>query len=115
MKNRRLLGSLGSLTATLSLVAFSSLDCSHAVASAAGGDPGSSTATGTVNPNVNVAAAGGAGRAPDVYRVPIAGLPSIGNPDALVTIVEFTDYECPYCQRAEQTIARLRARPTATQ
>jgi protein-disulfide isomerase len=44
-----------------------------------------------------------------VYRVPIDGLPSSGNPNALVTMVEFSDYQCPYCQRAEQTVARLRA------
>ena len=33
---------------------------------------------------------------------------SLGARDALVTIVEFTDYECPYCAKAEKTIATLR-------
>ena len=40
--------------------------------------------------------------------VPIDGLPTIGEKDALVTIVEFTDYECPYCAKAEKTMRELR-------
>lgn len=30
-----------------------------------------------------------------------------GNPDAKVTIVEFSDFECPFCARLHPTIARL--------
>ena len=41
-------------------------------------------------------------------RVPIDGLPMIGSASALVTIVAFTDYECPYCAKAERTMTRLR-------
>jgi protein-disulfide isomerase len=44
-----------------------------------------------------------------IYRVPIAGLPSMGDARALVTVVAFTDYECPFCRRAEATLAALRA------
>jgi protein-disulfide isomerase len=33
--------------------------------------------------------------------------PSIGPVDAKVTIVEFTDYQCPFCHRAQQTVERL--------
>ncbi len=33
----------------------------------------------------------------------IAGLPTLGSPAAPVTVVEFMDYECPYCQGFAQT------------
>jgi protein-disulfide isomerase len=44
------------------------------------------------------------------HRVPIEGAPSAGRDTALVTIVEFSDFECPYCAAAEPTIASLRQR-----
>jgi predicted DsbA family dithiol-disulfide isomerase len=34
--------------------------------------------------------------------------PVRGNPDAPITIVEFSDFQCPYCVRARPTIARVR-------
>lgn len=37
----------------------------------------------------------------------IAGQPVRGNPDASVTIIEFSDFQCPYCQRAAGTVERL--------
>ncbi|HEY1957380.1 MAG TPA: thioredoxin domain-containing protein [Polyangiaceae bacterium] len=46
--------------------------------------------------------------ASELYAVPIDGLPVIGERDALVTIVELTDYECPYCAKAEKTMRALR-------
>jgi len=42
------------------------------------------------------------------YRVPVDGLPVMGDARALVTIVAFTDYQCPYCRRAEATLTQLR-------
>jgi protein-disulfide isomerase len=30
-----------------------------------------------------------------------------GNPDARVTVVEYGDYQCPYCAAAEPTIDRV--------
>jgi len=37
----------------------------------------------------------------------IAGLPVRGNPDAPVTVIEFSDFQCPYCSRAANTIEEL--------
>jgi len=40
----------------------------------------------------------------------IAGLPMRGNPDAPVTIVEFSEFQCPYCARGAETISQLLAK-----
>jgi protein-disulfide isomerase len=42
-----------------------------------------------------------------VYRVPVAGAPSRGGADALVTIVVFSDFQCPFCARVVPTLERL--------
>ena len=44
-----------------------------------------------------------------VFKVPVAGSPGRGPAGAPVTIVEFADYQCPYCVRAESTLRELRA------
>lgn len=43
-----------------------------------------------------------------LYAVPIDGLPTMGERDALVTLVELTDYDCPFCGKAEHTVLALR-------
>ena len=35
------------------------------------------------------------------------GYPYKGNPDAKVTVVEYSDYQCPFCRRAEPTVSQL--------
>ena len=65
-------------------------------------------ATGTATPTTTATYV-----APDlddtkIYPVPIAGSPVRGPASALVTIVEFGDYQCPFCKRAEDSMSRLR-------
>jgi protein-disulfide isomerase len=43
-----------------------------------------------------------------VFKVPLGNSPARGSAGALVTIVEFADYQCPYCARAEDTVKQLR-------
>jgi protein-disulfide isomerase len=48
--------------------------------------------------------------APRVEIDPGAGAPSRGPATAPVTIVEFSDYQCPYCARAYGTLNQVRAK-----
>jgi protein-disulfide isomerase len=45
----------------------------------------------------------------EVHAVDLGDSPVAGAPDAPVTIVEFADFECPYCASAHPTIERLLA------
>ena len=47
----------------------------------------------------------------DPFRLEVmsAGFPSIGPEDAAVTIVEFSDFECPYCQKVLPTIDQVKS------
>jgi protein-disulfide isomerase len=42
-----------------------------------------------------------------VYRVPVGDSPVRGPSDALVTIVESSDFECPFCKRAAPTMKQI--------
>ncbi len=47
----------------------------------------------------------------DETRLPVSidSSPAIGNPKAPVTIVEFTDFECPFCGRVQGALKQIRA------
>jgi protein-disulfide isomerase len=49
--------------------------------------------------------AAAAGKVRDLFQDP--GTPVLGNPDGDVTIIEFFDYQCPYCKAAETRIMDL--------
>jgi protein-disulfide isomerase len=41
------------------------------------------------------------------YKINIAGSPSVGPKDAKVTIVEFSDFQCPFCAKVVPTIHQI--------
>jgi protein-disulfide isomerase len=41
------------------------------------------------------------------FRADIKGAPAKGAKDALVTIVQYSDYQCPFCSRVEPTITKV--------
>ena len=43
------------------------------------------------------------------YAVPTDNRPSFGPDDALVTIVEYSDFQCPFCSRASATVGEIKA------
>jgi protein-disulfide isomerase len=47
---------------------------------------------------------------PQRLAVDSSGHPALGAKDAPVTIVEFTDFQCPYCKKTEDTLKQLRTK-----
>ncbi|HYV65134.1 MAG TPA: thioredoxin domain-containing protein [Myxococcales bacterium] len=45
-----------------------------------------------------------------VYKVPVGTAPVKGDAEAKVTIVEFSDFECPFCGRAIEVLKQVEAR-----
>ncbi len=63
----------------------------------------------SANPTAARAAAPRAAPTEDqaVYKVPIEGAPVRGSANALITLVEFSDYQCPFCSRGHNTVRQL--------
>ncbi len=40
--------------------------------------------------------------------LPVGNSPVLGKSDALITIVEFADYQCPYCKKAHDTMGAIK-------
>jgi len=53
------------------------------------------------------AAPGAPAGASDIFKVPVANAAVKGPNDALVTIVEFSDFECPFCSRVGPTLKQV--------
>ena len=47
---------------------------------------------------------------PQRIAVDSSGHPALGAKDAPVTIVEFADFQCPFCNKTENTLKQLRAK-----
>ena len=45
-----------------------------------------------------------------VFKVPVGSSPAQGSPNALVTIIEFSDFQCPFCSRVEPTLAAVKTK-----
>jgi protein-disulfide isomerase len=43
-----------------------------------------------------------------IHKVALGTSPALGKPDALVTMVEFSDFQCPFCKRAEDTLKQVK-------
>ncbi|HYH98332.1 DsbA family protein [Hyalangium sp.] len=78
-----------------------------ATGSSKGSDSGSAQAAAAAPSAPSQAAKPSGPNQPAVFKVPLEDSPRKGGDDALVTIVEFSDYQCPFCSRAHNTVEQI--------
>ena len=73
---------------------------------------GKATISDTTSGTTPSAPAAARGPAPDAsverFKVPVGNGVSTGSPGAKVTVIEFSDYQCPFCGRVEPTIDQIK-------
>ncbi|MCP4499428.1 MAG: DsbA family protein [Deltaproteobacteria bacterium] len=42
-----------------------------------------------------------------VYAIPIGNSPVLGPKDAAITLIEFVDYQCPFCRKSQDTLLQI--------
>jgi protein-disulfide isomerase len=91
-------------SALASLLAFALISC------ASWREPPDEPETATTS--ANSASSGGAARATlaDSASIPVTGSPTRGPANALVTLVVFSDFECPYCERLARVLSLINER-----
>lgn len=45
-----------------------------------------------------------------VHKIDVSQAPVLGNPNAPITVVEYSDFECPYCARSAPDVKALQAK-----